>query len=268
MIITLIMIFSIVSCAMVDLPLDENYRRMLQQRQGGEHEVGTISVLTGNEMALTGQVSREFRPLSAHRVSVPESQAATRKHPAAEQLDLLLAEARRQFPNDQVELRNPTAGYQRTGSRQVGPQGQTQTQNLYRRELRAVVVSTLPMPAPVTHSADISLQGRTRADTYRRAHNYLTDTNHRQAAENIDFQAIEFQQADIDLGRIRGTYTFVVVSGRSYRISSTFTIDIHDARASISFAETNPPIFLQSVAELAKQELERFTTALVSSITS
>jgi hypothetical protein len=260
-VIVLTLTFFFWSCAMVDLPLDDSYRRILQQRRPEEHLVGTISVLTGTEQALTPPVNTDFRPLSTVRVSTPESQAANRKHPTAEQIDLLLAEASRQFPNDQVELRNPTSGNQRTGSRQVGLQGQQQTQALYRRELRAEVVSTHPLPAPVNHSSQIS-GTMTRADAYRRAHNFLTDAGD---------QAIVIEQANIDLGRIRATYTFNVTSGLSYRISTTFTLDAHDSQVEISFANAtmagNAPILLQSVADLARTEIVRFSDTLISTVT-
>jgi hypothetical protein len=122
----------------------------------------------------------------------------------------------------------------------------------------------------------VSISSITRADLYRRAHNYLTDANHRTAGANVDFQTITFETTDMDLGRIRGKYAFLVVyGGQRYRVTSTFTIDIHDAQARIRFDDTvinrrdgTLATHIQSVVDSARVDIVRFTDNLISSITS
>jgi len=153
----------------------------------------------------------------------------------------------------------------------------------------AYVVTPDPMPQPVAHSdtitvtpagggtitasdgsiiGHISVAQVTRADLYRRAHNWLTD---------VQTDRAQIQSADINLGRITGTYTFVVWSGLNYIINSNFIIDVHDASAQIRFentvqhrSEASPaePILLQSVANMAHAELVTFSDALIARIIS
>lgn len=99
----------------------------------------------------------------------------------------------------------------------------------------AEIITTEPMPQPVTHSADISLAGVTRADLYRRIDNWFDDRRYNERRE----AGILYHRRDFDVGRIRGFYIFSIPhSGRNYTIVSSFTIDVHDARAQISFPDT------------------------------
>jgi len=289
--ISLIMVVYLLnSCATVQLC--EQYRCMLQQRHANERVIGNV-MLHAVRVDLPGV--RCDRGLPGQDI-IDLVFLAPARHPSEPILDRLLNEAQRRFPNEQIALRD--ARYVCRG--------------VY--SFVADVVTTEPMPQAVAHSeiitvtegqigniiaSDGSVLGQisfaqvTRGDLYRRAHNWLTDT-----ARNVAIQT-----ADLGLGRIIGRYSFTVTTGGDiYLISSTFTIDIHDARAQIQFEEAvlqrpfdsvlpiivgnftrerdhtvfegrtfvrdNEPIFLQSIANLAQVELACFTNALISRITS
>ena len=263
---------------------------MLQQRNANERIIGYIAV-SHRDQALSNFIfCDEGLPGHDIRSLVPI------QHPSEPILEQHRNIAQRRFQNEQIALRNARLvcrGFNMSVSD---------------------VVTTEPMPSPVSHSEIIDVAGEgaigtitasdgsvlgqisiahvTRGDLYRRAHNWLTDE-----ARNVTIQT-----ADLGLGRISGRYFFTVTRGDIYLISSTFTIDVHDARAQIRFENTilqrpigsvlpirvgnavvqrdsilfegrrfvrdGEAIFLQSIADLAHAELVIFTNTLISRITS
>jgi len=196
--------------------------------------------------------------------------AAPERHRHEPILDRFLFIAQGRFPNENIAIRNASIRHHHTNARRV-TSGNTSWTEWDCRDLFIVyVVTSEPMSQPVTLIEDISLAGATQADLYRRAHNWLTDT----------FPGINFQIDDFDLGRIRSDLVFNITHGQTYRITSTFTIDVHDERAQISFASARlqrtaggtlgheEPIFLQSIANLVQTQLNNFSRALITSITS
>jgi hypothetical protein len=161
------------------------------------------------------------------------------------------------------------------------------------------VVTSEPMPKPVTYKAIISSDGGgggrilsadgttigtlsmssiTKNDLFSRFRNYLTDTNYRKPSDSVEYQTIIIQIERMDIGRIQGIYTFIVKYGQPYNITTIYSIDVHDTGAQISFYNTElriglymdvqpQPIFLQGIADLAQEELIRFTDNLISTIT-
>jgi hypothetical protein len=302
----IVLIFAVlllVSCATVTHTtgaLDTKYHPMLEELAPGERTIGSVSFHHGRRFWYpplhnyqhTRQISTVARTRIVRGPDAWGQKDSHQNHPSASSLDRLIELARVQFPGEGVVLRKTIENCRHSNIVRDG-------QNLIQCEIYYVadIVVNQPMPRPVLHLADISISqtaagqvvsvdgsvigqisiaAMSRADLYRRAHNFLTDTNHRTARENVDFQTITFDQADIDLGRIRGVYTFIVERGQQYRITSTFTIDVHDARAQIRFEDVElrrpgsnrtEPIFLQSIADLVKAELERFTGNMISSIT-
>ena len=302
-----VMILTLISCATVDININPIYQGMIQQRQNGERLIDMIIVEEVCSGYCNHSISDFFTRYDRHyngnmgaKYPVPESKGSER-HRDEKVIDQMLAKAKSLYPVDTVEIKNASANFNSFTKRDIGGNVLEYTRVVYSAE----VVTTEPMPEPVTHSANISIsqnQGGSllsvdgavigqvslasisRADLYRRAHNYLTDTNHRMSNANAEFQTVQFIQTDIDLGRIRGIYTFQLELGQKYRITSTFTIDVHDSGSQIQFADTNlqrwsgvgniktigrpEPVFLQSIANLAQAEIFRFTNDLVTSITN
>jgi len=137
----------------------------------------------------------------------------------------------------------------------------------------ANITTNEPMPETVTHSADLAVAGTTRADLYRRVDNYFDDRRFNEA----NSLGIRISRTDFDVGRIRGDFIYAIPAMGSYRITSAFTIDVHDSRAEIRFTDTNmqraigsasEPIFLQSIASAASEELVNFTNSLRSYIST
>jgi hypothetical protein len=277
---------SLVACATVHVNMEERYHALVRTPSSNERVIFEVSV-DGDvrECTVAGHETRAATPLGAQRnVTLVGSsrEAGPGRHPDEEILDRLLVRATSLFPNENVSIRSANVSNSHTNSRQVvRVQGQpAQTVFDCRLVWKASIITTDPMPQPVTHSADLSIAGLSRADIYRRTHNYLSDLNNpRRSFNSVNFHALEIQQADIDMGRIRGVYSFIVNTGQNYRISSIFTIDIQDARATISFAnatliretgivaQRGEPIFLQSIANLAQQEIETFTNRLIQGVT-
>lgn len=211
---------------------------------------------------------------------------APSRHFAQPMLETFRFEAARRFPNDPIAIRSATWERRHHTVMGTAPDGRSRwhCQVVH----TALIVATDPMPQPVTHSdtitvtpagggsiigSDGSVIGHiamtqvTRADLFRRAHNWIT--NEQRNAQ------IEF--ADLDLGRIIGYYSFTISGGQTYRITSNFIIDVHDAAAQIRFEDTilqrggtgtAEPIFLQSIANTTYTRLINFTDALISRMTS
>lgn len=118
------------------------------------------------------------------------------------------------------------------------------------------------------------MPGLTRNDIYRRARNWLDD--------NTQKRGITVQSENFDRGRITGTVRCFARTDRTYIVTSTYTIDVYDARVEMRFTDTvlqrtdaagqyvgnHEPIFLQSIADAAKAELVDFATSLRSYIIS
>lgn len=292
LIIALMIVITVFSgCSMVPIPMKASYQPMFEMRKSDERLIDTVS-FDGSDIVNCGHQNHGSRNrLQISGYSVLESQAANAKHPVEGQLDRLLIEAKKKYPNDPIEIRNVTDGYESRGTKQANVQGQTQTQRICRRVIMGEVVTSQPMPSAINRTENIT-GNMTRADTYRRTHNYLSDTNHRSDTANVGNQAVKIDQANLELGRIRATYTFNVESGEQYLITTVFTMDAHDSKAELSFANATlqrfvvsssslgggdlrmqqtslsapEPIFLQSVADLARAEIVRFSDALVSAI--
>jgi len=294
----LITAFTLISCG--TLQISPQYRSMVQQPSPGERIIARVAV-AGEYRNCTGEHS-SLR-LGGDVMQLPGALAFDR-HPHESAIDKLLDEARRRFPDEQVSIRNATRRARHILVPQPGlVQGQACQYYFF-----ADVVVTSPMPQPVTHSevitvtegamgdiiaSDGSILGQvsfahvTRADLYRRAHNWLTDGNHT--------GRVEIRNAQFELGRISGLYSFSIttIDRRVYIIHSQFTVDVHDARAQIRFDNTvlrrnaliynaepvvviervspifrDEPIFLQSLADIAHMELIYFSNALISQITS
>jgi len=215
---------------------------------------------------------------SSHRMGntykVFEKQASER-HRDESILDQLLAQEQQRYPGEAINIRNGTEAYQHLGTtteRQAVTKkrqdGSTYTDYVtyYYAQFQvyyvADVVVAEPMPAPPTLSVELPLVGISRADLYRRAHNWLTDTKSNET---------RIEKADLDLGRIQGEYVMIITQGQTYAITSTFTIDVHDERADISFknprlrrsgGRQDEPIFLQSIADKVKTEMGVFSETL------
>jgi hypothetical protein len=270
------------SCTMVDIVLGARYASMPQSPMGIERVIDQV-MLQGGTTQTSSSGEAPSAP-SPHRMGntykVFEKQASQR-HRDESVLDQLLAQAQRKYPGEAVNIRSATETYRHLGTtseRQTVQKrrqdGSTYTDYVtyYRAQFQiyyvAEVVVAEPMPAPPTLSVELPLVGVTRADLYRRAHNWLTDTKSNVA---------RIEKADLDLGRIQGEYTIVISQGQTYAITSTFTIDVHDERADIKL--TNPrlqrsgsrqtePIFLQSIADRVKTEMGVFSEELKNTVTS
>ena len=266
------------SCAMAEITLGAKYQRMPSGQSGSERVI--------DKVAMNGQTtstsSREGTPSapSPQRLGgtykVLEKQGSQR-HRHETILDQLLGQAQRNYPNEAIDIRNATMRYRHIGSRTErgsykNREGQTIHFSTNYSDFQifydADVIIAEPVPHPPSHSVEIPLIGVSRADLYRRAHNWLTDTQG---------NAVRISLADFDRGRLQGEYDIVITHGLTYLITSTFTIDVHDERADIRFE--NPrlqrnssrqfePIFLQSIANRVQTEMGIFSENLKHSTSS
>jgi hypothetical protein len=269
---TISVLLFLISCAMVDITLGARYQKMPQQLTGGERVI--------DQVILEGQVKESSNGTpSSVRIGTPyrvlESRGSERHHDEYT-LDRLLNVAQKKFPNEAIDIRNATKNYRYLGSRtQNMPSGDkviSVTTTTYQEYYTANVVTSDPMPNPVTYSVNIPLIGLTRGDLYRRADNWLDD---RKYNDNKAVAGVRIQRADFDVGRIKGEYVFYTDQG--YIIISNFTIDVHDEKAEVSFENTRlqrkvsgteEPIFLQSIANSAEIELKGFSENLKTHMSS
>jgi hypothetical protein len=270
------------------IELNDYYRKMLQSPAGNERVFDSVKI---EGTATFNTINSPYTITQNQRLSVTKSvPQGTQRHPDEAILDRLLNEAKRQYPREELDIRNAkTDGYtvKSTGTENyqeaVNVNGTTQyvtkTRNVYTCVLIYVadVITTQPMPGPVAHSENFTMPGLTRADIYRRASNWIDDNKTR--------RRIILESSNFDVGRLRGTISCAAIADQTYRVISTFTIDIYDARAEIRFFDTviqradrNDPtmktflapeqVFLQSIADAALAEIVDFSTTLRSYIVS
>jgi hypothetical protein len=279
------------------IELGANYRKYLQPPSGNERAIDSVG--------LRGTTSFQCRD-DSHNVT-PEQQLGatyqlggqlTSKNKAAEAtapserhrhepiLDQLLNEVKKQYPNETVDMRSAkTRGHAPTNHRTEEYQESVRySDGSYGTVTRirsvwdcfpvyvASIITTEPMPQPVTHSENFTMPGLTRNDIFRSARNWLDDNTQR--------RGITIQSENFDRGRITGTVRCFARTDRTYIVTSNYTIDVYDARMEMRFTDTilqrtdpagqrvgNPePIFLQSIADSAQAELVDFATSLRSFI--
>jgi hypothetical protein len=293
----LIVVFLLSSCATTDIHLNEGYRSKVQKPNQPERVIDR-AVLFKDEGKLLRYPPSRF-------VECPQYTSAYSPGPIGEQymvfgenvkerhrderiLDSLFNVAKEEYPNDQVDIRNASKVYERL---YFGRGGGDVCLLIY----FADVVSTEPMPEPVTHSVELSVEGN-KDDAYKRVDTWFDDRKYDENKTNV---GVKIQRADPATRRISGDYIFLITYGKnSYKITSAFNIDIwNDKPAVLSFksslmernvgkiddkntqsAETNiiskktdekkgsEPIFLQSIANLVKAELVRFSEELKAGV--
>ena len=206
-----------------------------------------------------------------------EAYESTTRHKDEPILDQFLNEAKRRYPNDTVTIRSATLVryvHLNPKQRQVTehPSGRIITYTSYdcHPYYTADVAIAEPMPQLITYTNNITLEGQSRNDLYRRVNREFEDFRQPSAR-------IEVQTADFDLGRIRGRYIFTEKTVQTYIITAPFTVDVLDGSAQIRFENPSlqrssgsreEPIFLQSTADLVRSELVTFANNLISKITS
>jgi hypothetical protein len=284
---------------MAEIELGDNYRKYLQQPSGNERAIDSVAlrgttsfvcrddshnVTPAQRLGATYQLGGELTSKS----KAAEATAPSERHKHEIILEQLLNEVKKQYPNETVDMRNArTGGHDPTNRRSEEYQESVRySDGSYGTVTRirsvwdcfpvyvASIITTEPMPQPVTHSENFTMPGLTRDDIYRRAQNWLEDNTQR--------RGIELDKADFNRGRITGTVRCFARTDRTYIVTSIYTIDVYDARTEMRFTDTilqrtdptgqyvgDPePIFLQSIADAAKEELVDFATSLRSSIIS
>lgn len=266
------------SCTMVPIVLDARYQRMPSPRAEGERVIDEV-VLSGKvyeSNSKDGYPSTPSPKRMGNTYNVFEKQGSQR-HRDESILDQLLNKARQMYPNEAIDIRNATEGAERVNTRTesgsfTNKDGQTTRWTSYIAKFQtyyiAEIVIAEPIPQPPSHSVEIPLIGVSRADLYRRAYNWLTDTKS---------DAVRIVIDDFDRGRLQGEYDIVITHGLTYLITSTFTIDVHDERADIRFekprlrrhrSRQDEPIFLQSIANKVQTEMGVFSEDLKHSTSS
>ena len=252
----------------VTIDLADRYRAMPHPPTGNERIIDRVSdIRVWQSSCHIGQHNETPR-----RMGTPYQSRNAERHRDEVLMDRLLDEARRRYPGVEITIRNVMfTGVISQNHRIEQFIENTSSGSRTVREARwtcsnvwsADVVTTEPMPAPITLSIDINIVGRTRNDLYRRADNWLDD---RLFNDQLQRAGVRIQRRDFDVGRIRGEYIFF--TGQNFRITSIFTIDVHDERAVVSFqnptllrpgSNREEPIFLQSTANSVRTELEVFT---------
>lgn len=281
------------------IELGENYRKYLQQPVGNERAIDTVglrgtvsfvcrdsshNVTPAQQLGATYQLGGEYTSKSkAAEAAVPSERH--RHEPVFEQL---LVEAKRQYPNETVDMRNARTGrhvptnarletYTDTIRYSDGSYGSVErTRTIWDcfPYYVADVITTEPMPPPVTHTVTFKKDKATRADIFRWVRIWIRD--------NTSSRRIKVESENIDLGEIIGTVTCAARTDQTYIITSKFVIDVMDAGVDMRFENailqrTDPSqqrvgapeqIFLKSIAEAAQKELVDFSTSLRSYIQS
>ena len=263
------------SAPSVRMELSDRYRAMPLPPNGNERIIDKLGV-TGLKF-MTHADSQSHDPFPKGPVGAPYNEYGknTTRHKDELVLDQFLDEAKKRYPNDAVTIRNATlVRYIHEFARQTqsigsGPTYTTTFYDCYPFYTADVVIAE-PMPQPITYTNNITLEGQSRNDLYRRVNREFEDFRQQSAR-------IEIQTADFDLGRIRGRYIFTENAGQAYIITAPFTVDVMDGSAQIRFENPSmqrpsgsmeEPIFLQSIADLVRSELVTFANNLISKITS
>jgi hypothetical protein len=150
---------------------------------------------------------------------------AGQRHPDEYVLDELLRMAKAHFPNETIDLRNATVG--------THPLVDRYGETIYSKYYIADVITTEPMPAPITHSRVFSLIGASQADLFQQVNYWLNELISKNTLQ------VEIQSVASDGSGIRGEYIFEVLygGGNVYEITSSFSIDIYDENVRITLAE-------------------------------
>ena len=269
----------------VQVNLSESYRLMVSQPTGNERPIDIVT-FNGNSKVCREQHS--VTPYALGASYYEREDRASGKHRDESIIDQLLSEANRLYPSENISIRNArVAGNQHINTRYEtlienyrDSYGQMQSRQIQRPVWDcylvyiANVITNEPMPQPVTHSENFTMPGLSRNDIYRSARNWLDDNTQR--------RGITVQSENFDRGRITGTVRCYARTDRTYIVTSSYIIDVYDARVEMRFADTilqrvntsgqfagNPEqIFLQSIADAAKEELVDFATSLRSFILS
>jgi hypothetical protein len=281
------------------IELSANYQKYLQQPSGNERafdEVGvegrTSFVCRDGSHNITPQqqlgATYEIGGQITTKNKAAEASAPSERHRHEPALDQLLNEAKRQYPNETIDIRSaktvrhiPTNPRQEKYTDSVKNSDGSYTSVERTRTVWdcfpyyvASVITTEPWPQPVTYSENFTKPGSTRADIYRWAINWLED--------NKTKRKIVVESEDLARGRIKGTVTCDARTDQTYIVTSGFIIDVYDARVEIKFDEAilrrtdaqqevvgDPErIFLQSIADAAQAEITDFATTLKSVILS
>ncbi|MDR0518099.1 MAG: hypothetical protein LBH25_13760 [Fibromonadaceae bacterium] len=292
----LIVVFLLSSCATTSITLSEEYRSKVRKENQPERIIDRVILYTG-KYGLHREPQNWFRDCNSVSTS-PETMGsdytvlgenAKERHRDERILDSLFNVVKEEYPDDEVDIRDATSQYKYISFLGLGGGCQ--------RIYFADVVSTEPMPAPVTHSVELPVEGN-KDDAYKRVDTWFDDRKYDENKTNV---GVKIQRADPATRRISGDYIFLINYGKnSYKITSAFNIDIwNDKPALLSFksslmernvgkiddkdtqsAETNiiskktddkkgsEPIFLQSIANLVKAELIRFSEELKSGVTN
>lgn len=281
--------FACASTPQTTVELNQRYLGMTQAPASGERIIHRGISVNGNSSVCRNADHRVSVQRMGSSYQVREDRVPDR-HQHEPILDQLLVVARNTFPPalvSEINIRNASIG----GNRHVNPRleeyqesvrnsaGQfvsvTRTRTIWDcfTFFTADIVTNEPMPETVTHSVDLTVAGVSRADLYRRVDNYFDDRRYSEA----NSLGIRITRTDFDVGRIRGEFIYTIPSIGSYRITSAFTIDVHDSRAEIRFTDTmmqravgssSEPVFLQSIADAAQEELVNFTNSLRSYIST
>jgi len=302
--VTMFVVFIVLGLACATAPsaqieLGANYRKYLLQPAGNERAFDTVSVI-GSASFVCRDASHNVTPAQqlgatyqlggqlTTSARAAETATPSERHRHEPILDQMLNEARRQYPNETVDIRGArTAGHSPTNARQ-----EEYTEYVRRSDgssypvtrMRTVwdcypvymasIITTEPWPQPVAISETFTMPGLTRGDIYRTALNWLDDNKTR--------RRITIESEDFNRGRITGEVVCFARTDRTYIVRSNYTVDVYDARVDIRFDEavlqrtdaqqqrigTPERIFLQSIADAAQAELEDFATSLQSRILS
>jgi hypothetical protein len=281
------------------IDLDANYRKYLQQPSGNERAIDSVglrgntsfvcrdashSVTSAQQLGATYQLGGEYTSKS----KAAEATAPSERHRHELILDQLVSTAKKQYPSETaIDIRSAkTAGHNPTNPRLEEYQARSSDGNYYTATRTvwdcvpiyvASVITTAPMPNPVSHSEKFALpRGATQSDVYTRAYNWL-DRNKTSRRVVIESESNNPQRYNI-----KGTVTCAAKADQTYLITSEYTIDVFSTGVEINFAEpilrrTDPSlqrvggpekIFLQSIADATLAELVDFSTSLRSNITT
>jgi len=252
------------------LALSAQYKNMISSPINDERIIGTVS-LEGNNEDFYTYIDGCPSSVSLDTLVV-ESEKHSGRNPNEVALDKLLHIAQGLYPGEEIKIRNAVKTYKLLGSR---PSTMVETIYTCQEVFVADIVVTEPMPAPVTYSVELPLVDVSRDDLYRRIANWLDDKKYAEGRDDAVGVRIESDLSkDIHLGRIKGDYVFyVTLPHGNYRITSTFTIDVHDDKAEITFKDAHEggagekePIVLQSIANAAQAEIVSFCENLKNSV--
>jgi len=231
------------STPMITIDLSDRYRGMLQSPVGNERAFDTVRIRGERTFVCRDpQHTVNSGDMLGASYSIPETSGRER-HRHEVVFDQLLSEATRHYPTETISLRNArTGGHLPTNARQEEYQHNVRGSDgrwRYETRMRAVwdcyhryfadIVTTEPMPQPVTHSENFTRPG-TRNDIYRWARNWLDD--------NTQSRRIRVTSEDFDRGRISGTVVSAARADQTYLVTSTYTIDVYDARVEIRSCRT------------------------------